>query len=144
MFQFATREVLWIRWKLTDWNILNNESHWCRIFCHLASMLLILQNILAGFLKTVPANGPFVSNSFFRPKTISKVTTIKAKSATIALFLFDLLLSSFSLFLFVLSSFFVSVILELIGPRKAVFWHLFTQTTLNFARLISKKSARYY
>ena len=39
----------------------------------------------------------FCVEQFFPAK---KVTTIKAKSATIALFLFDLLLSSSSLFLF--------------------------------------------
>ena len=32
---------------------------------HLASMLLISQNLIAGFLKTLPPNGPFASNSFF-------------------------------------------------------------------------------
>ena len=41
---------------------------------------------LAGFLKTSSPNGPFASNSFFRPKTISKVAIIKTKSATIAFF----------------------------------------------------------
>ena len=49
--------------------------------------------------------------AFFRPNNISKVTIIKkTKSATIAFFL--LLLSSFL---------FVSVILELIGPKKPAF-----------------------
>ena len=122
MFQFPTREVLWIRWKLTDWNILNNVSHWCRIFCHLASMLLILRNILARFLKTVPANRPFVSNSFFRPTTISKVAIIKAKSATIAFF------SSISSFLPPRSFFFafpLSLLVwfwSLLGPRNLPFY----------------------
>ena len=41
---------------------------------------------LAGFLITLSPNGLFVSNSFFRPKTISKVAIIKTKSATIAFF----------------------------------------------------------
>ena len=35
---------------------------------HLASMLLISQNLIAGFLKTLPPNGPFASNSFFSAK----------------------------------------------------------------------------
>ena len=51
---------------------------------HLASTLLILQNRLAGFLKTLSPNGPFPSNSFFRPKTTSKVVIIKTMKATIA------------------------------------------------------------
>ena len=41
---------------------------------------------LAGFLITLSTNWPFASNSFFRPKTISKVAIIKTKSATIAFF----------------------------------------------------------
>ena len=47
---------------------------------------------------------------------ISKVAIIKTKSATIAFFL--LLLSFSSLSLFLLSFFFVSVILELLGLKK--------------------------
>ena len=49
---------------------------------------------LVGFLKTLLLNGPFGSNSFFRPKIISKVPTIKTKCATIVFF--SLLLLSFS------------------------------------------------
>ena len=44
---------------------------------------------LAGFLITLSPNGPCASNSFFRPKTISKVAIIKTKSATIIFFLFS-------------------------------------------------------
>ena len=47
---------------------------------------------------------------------ISKVAIIKTKSATIAFFL--LLLSFSSVSLFLLSFFFVSVILELLGLKK--------------------------
>ena len=65
---------------------------------------------LAGFLITLSPNGPFVSNSFFRPKTISKVAIIKTKSATIAFF-----------FLFLLSFSFVTMILELLGLKKHAF-----------------------
>ena len=57
---------------------------------------------MAGFLKTLSSNGPFPSNSFFRPKTISKVAIKKLKSATIAFFSsppFLLLALSFSPFL---------------------------------------------
>ena len=66
-------------------------------------MKLYVNIYLAGFLITLSPNGPFVSNSFFRPKTISKVATIKTKSATIACFSsppFLLLALSFSPFLF--------------------------------------------
>ena len=58
---------------------------------------------LAGFLKTLSPDGSFASNSFFGPKTISKVAIIKTKSATIAFFSsppFLLLALSFSPFLF--------------------------------------------
>ena len=58
---------------------------------------------LAGFLITLSRNGPFASNSFFRPKTVSKVAIIKTKRATIAFFSsppFLLLALSFSPFLF--------------------------------------------
>ena len=43
---------------------------------------------LAGFFKTLSPNGPFAPNSifFYRPKAISKLAIIKAKSATIAFF----------------------------------------------------------
>ena len=90
----------------------------------------------------LPPNGPFASNSNFRPKIISKVAIIKTKSKTIAFF-FLLLLSFSSLFLFLLSFSFVSMILELLGLKKHAFWRLFTQTTTNFVRLVFKKSARY-
>ena len=49
--------------------------------------------ISSRFLKTLSPDGPFASDSFFRPKTISKVAIIKTKSATIT---FSLLLLSFS------------------------------------------------
>ena len=68
---------------------------------------------LAGFLKTFSPNGPFVSNSFFFGQKLSlfnrKVAIIKTKSANIAFF--SLLPISFSsLFLFILSFSFVTVI----------------------------------
>ena len=50
-----------------------------------------------------------------RPKTISKIAIIKTKSEAIAFFF------SSSLFLFLLSILFVSVILELIGSKKPAF-----------------------
>ena len=52
---------------------------------------------------------------FLRPKTISKIAIIKTKSEAIAFFF------SSSLFLFLLSILFVSVILELIGSKKPAF-----------------------
>ena len=86
-------------------------------------------------------NGPFASNSFFRPKTLSKVAIIKTKSATMVFFFscppFLLLALSFFPFSF------VSVILELLGLKKHAFWCFFTQTTANFVWLVFKKSARY-
>ena len=83
--------------------------------CH-QRKLLISQNILAGFFKTLPWNGPFASNSFF------KGAIIKTK-----LFFSLLLLSSSLMLLFLLSFSFVSVIFELIRPEKNAFWSLFTQ-----------------
>ena len=80
--------------------------------CH-QRKLLISQNILAGFFKTLPWNEPFASNSFF------KVANIKTKSVTIVFSL--LLLSSSSLLLFLLSFSFVSVTFELIRPKKLPF-----------------------
>ena len=60
------------------------------------------------------------------------------------LFFFSLLLLSFSsLFLFLLSFSYVTVILEILGVKKPVFWSLFIQMTANFVRLVFKKSARY-
>ena len=81
---------------------------------------------LAAFLITLSLNGTFVSNSFLRRKTIYKVAIIKTKSATIAFFLFSLL------FLFLLSFFFVTVILELLGLKRLAFWRLFTPMTAIF------------
>ena len=71
---------------------------------------------LAGVLITLPPNGFFEPNSFFRPKGIS---IIKTKSTTIA---FSLLLLSFSsLFPFLLFFSLVTVILELLGLRNLPF-----------------------
>ena len=72
---------------------------------HLASMLLISQDLLAGFLITLLQNGPFASNSFFRPKSITKVAITKTKSAKSIIVFFSflpflLLTLSFSPFLF--------------------------------------------
>ena len=49
-------------------------------------MRLYVNIYLAGFLITLSPNGPFVWNSFFRAKTISKVGIIKTKSETMACF----------------------------------------------------------
>ena len=69
--------------------------------------------------------------AFFRPKTISKVAIIKNQEWDH--FFFSLLLfSSSSLFLFLLSFSFVSVILELIAHKKPAFWRLFTQNDGKF------------
>ena len=86
---------------------------------------------LAGFLKTLPLDGLFRSNSLFSAKK-SKVAIIKTKSATIAFFSSPpsfLLALSFSPILFFS---FVSVILELIAHKKPAFWRLFTQNDGKF------------
>ena len=74
--------------------------------------------------------------------SFSIVAIIKTKSAAIG-FLSLLLFSFFSLFLFLLSFSFVTVILELLGLERRAFWHLFTQMTANFVRLVFKISVRY-
>ena len=72
---------------------------------------------------------------FFGQKLLFKVAIMKTKSATIAFF--SLLRLSFSsLFLFLLSFSFVTVILELFGLKKPSFSRLFTQMTANFVRLV--------
>ena len=94
---------------------------------------------LAGYLKTLPPNGPFPSNSFFGHKP--KVAIIKTNCATIAFFScrpFLLLALSFSPFLP-----FVTVILEFFALKKPAFRRLFTQMTADFDRLGFKKSVRY-
>lgn len=89
----------------------------------------------AGFLKTLQQNGPVAS----------KVATIKTKITT--MFFHSLLLLSSSYFLFPISFShflsFVSVILQLMGPKKPACWRLFTLMTATFVSLVSKKSARY-
>ena len=52
-----------------------------------------------------------------------------------------LLLSFFFLFLFLLSFYFVTVILEILGLKKPAFWHLFTQMTTHFVRVGFQKIA---
>ena len=98
--------------------------------CH-QRKLLISQNILAGFFKTLPWIGAFACNSFF------KVAIIKTKSATIVFSL--LLLSSSSPLFFLLSFSFVSVIFELIRPKKNCLLKPFHSMTANFVRLVLKK-----
>ena len=93
---------------------------------------------LARFLKTLSPNGSFASNSFFRPKTISKVAIIKTKSTTIAFFSsppFLLLALYFSPFLFLRYCDFEA--------SRAQQTCLLTQMTANFVRLVFKKWARY-
>ena len=108
---------------------------------HLASMLLIVRDLLAGFLIALLQNGPFAPNSFFWSKTIAKVRSYyKNKECNHCVFLFSSFLFS-SLFLFLLSFSFFTVILELLRLKKPAFWHLFTQITANFVRLVFKKFA---
>ena len=92
--------------------------------------------ISSQILKTLSPNGPFASNTFFRPKTISKVPIIRMQPL-----LFSLLLALS--FLFLLSFSFVTVIFELLWLKKPGFWRLFTQMTANFLKLVFKKSVGY-
>ena len=97
---------------------------------------------LAGFLKTLSSNGPFPSNSFFRPKTISRVAHCRNWRVQPSLF-FLLLLSwsfvalSFSPFLFLRYCDFGAVL----RLKKPAFWRFFSQTTANFVtnRLVFQK-----
>ena len=57
--------------------------------------------------------------------------------------LFSLLLSSYSLFLFLLSFPFAGVIFELIGPKKPALRPFFTQTAANFVKIVFKKLCDY-
>ena len=76
---------------------------------------------LAGFFKTLSPNGPFASNSFFRPE-ISLQSSHPEKTTRVQPLLFSLLRLSFSsLFVFLLSFSFVTVILELFGLKKPYF-----------------------
>ena len=99
---------------------------------------------LAGFLKTLPPNGPFPFNSFliFGQK-IFKVAIRKTKSATIAFFSsppFFLLALSFSPFLFLRYGDFGAYR----AHKKPLPFDAFcTQMTANFVSLVFKKSARY-
>ena len=93
---------------------------------------------LARFLITLSPNGPFPSNSF------SKVAIIKTKNATFAFFLSSFRSPRSSLFSFTFPSLlgFWSFSAASWSHRKPAFWHLFTQMTANFVRLIFTKSAR--
>ena len=109
-------------------------------FCH-PVFLNLIYIYLAGFLITLSPNRPFASNTFFRPKIISKVAITKTKSAT-AFFSsppFLLLALSFGSFPFPSLLWFWSFS----GLKKRAFWRFFTQMTANFVRLVVKKSARY-
>ena len=59
------------------------------------------------------------------------------------LLFFLFLLPFSSLFLFLLSFSFVTMILELLGLKKPAFWRFFTQMNANFVGLAFKKSARH-
>ena len=106
-------------------NRLEYFEQWIALMSHFLSFGIKAAHFAeysSRILKTVPANRPFVSNSFFRPTTISKVAIIKAKSATIAFF------SSISSFLPPRSFFFafpLSLLVwfwSLLGPRNLPFY----------------------
>ena len=67
----------------------------------------------------------------------------KNKECNHCVFLFSWVLLFSSLFLFLLSFSFFTVILELLRLKKPAFWHLFTQITANFVRLVFKKFAKH-
>ena len=112
------------------------EKQICFTYLIKQGLKITLKYVSRQIYENVLPKWTFCVQTFFRPKTISKVAIIKT---TIAFFL--LLLSFSSLFLFLLSFSFVTVILELLGPKKPAFWRLFTQMTANFVRLVFKKSA---
>ena len=78
---------------------------------------------LAGFLKTLPPNGPFVSNSHWATIAFFSSTT------------FYLLALSFSPFLFLRQCDFGDY-----RPKKPAFWGLFTQMMANFFSLVFKNN----
>ena len=122
----------------------NSRNFWIKLSTDLfrngSPFLYSFVCISTRILKTLSPNGPFASNSFFRPKTISKVAiTEKLRMQPLPFFSshrFLLLAPSFSPFPF-------PVILELLGLKKPAFWRLFTHMTANFLRLVFKKSVRY-
>ena len=77
-------------------------------------------------------NGPFPTDSFLRFIFLAKAAVIKTKSATtvFSFFFFFSFVSPHSFFFSFLFSF-ASVILELVEPKKPVFWRLFTEMTGN-------------
>ena len=86
---------------------------------------------LAGFLKTLPPDGLFRSHSLFSAKNYLQSSHYKNQECD-HFFFSLLLLSSSSLFLFLLSFSFVRVILELIAHKKPAFWRLFTENDGKF------------
>ena len=72
---------------------------------------------LTGFLKTLPPNGLFLSNSFF----FLQNSHDRKQECNHCFFLFSSFLPPRSFFLFLLSFSFVSVSSELIGPKKSAF-----------------------
>ena len=88
-------------------------------------ILSCLPYMFSRIFENVIAKWTFYVGQCFLAKN-SKVAIIKTKSATIAFF-FVLFLSFSSLLLFLLSFFFVTVILELLGLKKHAFWRLWLQ-----------------
>ena len=124
----------------------NSRNFWIKLridlFRNGGPFIYFFVCIISRILKKLSPNGPFASNSFFRPKTISKVAIIITKIVTIAFFSsppFLLLALSFSPFLFLRYCDFGAVL----GLKKPAFWRLFTQMTANFLKLVFKKSVGY-
>ena len=85
----------------------------------------IFDNVIAKW------SGPFACNRSFFTKYLQS-SYCKTKNSTFS-----------SLFLFLLSFSFLTVILKLLGLKRPTFWRLLTQMTANFVRLVFKNSARY-
>ena len=119
----------WLNWNIPpkknnfSWHLIKTVGQ------HILNKLYIY---LAGFLKTLPPNRPLPSNSFLSAKNYFQYKKP-------LLFFSPLLLSSSSLFLFLLSFSFAGVIFDLIGRKKPAFWQFFTQMAANFARFVFKK-----
>ena len=108
-------------------------THYRYLCITLEEMTIIIKKkiYLVGFLKTLPPDGLFRSNSLFSAKNYLQSSHYKNQECD-HFFFSLLLLSSSSLFLFLLSFSFVRVILELIAHKKPAFWRLFTQNDGKF------------
>ena len=96
---------------------------------------------LARFFFNVIAEWTFWVEHFFSAKYY--LQSSHYKNYEYKNFFCLLLLSFSSLFLFLLSFSFVTMILKLLRLKKPAFWLLLTQMTANFPRLVFKKFVRH-